>query len=200
MRLTNKTQNLLAWQPDFKIQVESEAHILYNDQPPNAPYIADKGHTKGVIWADSDGGFWLVHSVPHFPMLPTYQYPETGTKFGQSFLCLSLDFSNLNSAAIQLQYNQIHIYSRNIPQILKPKIIEIANAANNSIVKQPPWFRQTIIQTKNGIGFTSFAKSSQFGKELYEDLVAPALETDLFVETWPNGVGKLPSNCSKPYK
>jgi deoxyribonuclease-2 len=48
------------------------------------------------------------------------------------------------------------------------------------------------------ITYISFAKSKYFGSDLYSDLVAPYYDTDLLVETWQNGRGKLPSNCSKP--
>lgn len=32
--------------------------------------------------------------------------------------------------------------------------------------------------------------------ELYDDLIAPELKSDLLAETWLNGRGKLPSECT----
>lgn len=51
---------------------------------------------------NKEGGVWLVHSVPHFPPHPfeRYSYPNTGTPFGQSFLCLSLNLKNLNKVGM----------------------------------------------------------------------------------------------------
>lgn len=70
---------------------------MYNDQPPNRKSKTKKGHNKGVVLANTEGGFWLVHSVPHFPQIGlNYTYPRTGAVFGQSFLCVSLDLSNLD--------------------------------------------------------------------------------------------------------
>lgn len=46
--------------------------------------------------ADNKEGFWLIHSVPHFPQTREYIFPKTGTVYGQSFLCVSLDIINLN--------------------------------------------------------------------------------------------------------
>lgn len=41
--------------------------------------------------ADKTGGFWLTHSVPHYPsVVSQYTYPTTGYKNGQAYLCISL--------------------------------------------------------------------------------------------------------------
>ena len=32
--------------------------------------------------------------------------------------------------------------------------------------------------------------------DLYDDFVAPDLQTDLLTETWLNGRGRLPSECN----
>lgn len=72
-------------------------YILYNDEPPNRKSNSIKGHNKGVVLANTEGGFWLVHSVPHFPPIGAdYTYPRSGTVYGQSFLCISLDLPNLD--------------------------------------------------------------------------------------------------------
>lgn len=74
--------------------------MLYNDEPPEYLTSFELGHTKGAILADSDTGFWLIHSVPKFPTSPgkhqQYSYPETGLIYGQSFLCITLKTQNLN--------------------------------------------------------------------------------------------------------
>lgn len=73
--------------------------MLYNDQPPNAPFTMKQGHTKGVVLGDQQGGIWIVHSVPHFPTIDDsgYQYPLSSTKYGQSFLCINLNKENLDA-------------------------------------------------------------------------------------------------------
>lgn len=171
---------------------------MYNDQPPDHRTQSNKGHTKGVVFADEKSGFWLIHSVPHFPLLTSnYIYPRTAAEYGQSFLCITLDTSNLNAVGTQLQYNQPEIYSQYIPQALKTKFPALADAAVNVTVTKAPWFHSKTLVTKNGAEFVSFAKSKQFAKELYVDWVAVALNTSLMVETWPNGAGRLPSDCNK---
>ena len=60
-----------------------------------------------------------------------------------------------------------------------------------------PYAHVTKLQSTGSITYTSFAKSKYFGGDLYSNLVAPHYDTDLLVETWQNGEGKLPSNCSE---
>lgn len=83
---------------------------------------------------------------------------------------------------------------------LKLSLPELSKAAENMTITEPPWYHVSNLISKNGTIFTSFAKSKNFSKDLYEDLVAPFLESDLYVETWPNGPGKLATNCTKKFK
>lgn len=72
---------------------------MYNDEPPTKKPNSNRGHTKGVVFGHANNsGTWLVHSVPKFPpkRQDGYSYPQTGTVYGQSFLCISFDFVTLN--------------------------------------------------------------------------------------------------------
>ena len=56
---------------------------------------ASKAHAKGLFAINSDGGFWLSHSVPNFASLgKSYAYPESGERNGQTAICISLDFND----------------------------------------------------------------------------------------------------------
>ena len=75
----------------------------------------------------------------------------------------------------------------------------------NAIFFFQPWQHVLISQkfqfkSQKGVTFTSFAKTEKFGKDLYADYVAPSLNMNLMVETWPNGPGKMNSSCDKPCK
>lgn len=180
---------------------EDRFYILYNDQPPYGTSSELKGHTKGVILGDGTQGVWLIHSVPHFPYsLKQYIYPTTGVHYGQSFLCISLNLTNLNKVGAQLQYNEPHIYAENVPKTFQTSLPEIYQAANNKTNKNSPWYQVLNLTSEGGTKFVSFAKSGKFSKDLYMDLVSTELETNLLVETWPNEPNRLPSECDKKYE
>ncbi|CAG9857900.1 unnamed protein product [Phyllotreta striolata] len=176
------------------------SYLFYNDEFPDRK-IEGKGHTKGVAATDKNGGYWLVHSVPLFPnSTENYFYPSTGTRYGQTFLCISMDLQNVNKVGLQLQYNQPAIYAKRILQDVADLAGHLAEAASGTTITSPPWYHLASIKSISNVEFLSFAKSERFNKELYVDLVAPGLQTDLNVETWPNGKGKLASNCTLPFK
>lgn len=59
----------------------------------------------------------------------------------------------------------------------------------------PFWNTVDFLSIEN-TAFRAFGKTRHFGKDLYEDWLAPTLQTDLVVETWQHGTGNMPSNCT----
>ncbi|XP_066993505.1 deoxyribonuclease-2-alpha isoform X2 [Anabrus simplex] len=178
--------------------------LLYNDETPNKTVTFDLGHTKGIVLSEVDGGIWLVHSVPRYPPIPgtpqsAYSYPHSGTYFGQSFLCISLAMDQLDLVGLQLLYNEPQVYSSNIPSSFKQSASHLAAVTQHTRISTAPWYHQLQLSTIGGIPFVTFAKTKKFGKDLYADWVAPSLKTNMLVETWPNGKGRLPSECQQPY-
>lgn len=170
--------------------------LAYNDEFPNGKVIATGGHTKGVVATDGITGIWLIHSVPKYPSIPHYEYPSTGTHYGQSFLCITLNSTEMEKIGEQLLFNEPNIYFQRLPVTLSDKFPHLEQAINKQWIHQEPFNNVLNIQSLQGVGFKSFAKTSQYNKDLYEDFVAPALDTNLLVESWRNGGGNLNSNCS----
>lgn len=170
--------------------------ILYNDQTPSLNDDDSKGHSKGVLVTNGKQGFWLVHSVPRYP--PNledgqYDYPTTGGKYGQNFLCITMTATEIDKASTQLMMNNVQVYSSRLPENLKAKFPNIVRLLEGNQI--------LTLKSINGIEFTSFAKSSTFQRDLYQDLVGPSLKTNLSVETWRMGTAtnNLPSNCTTTY-
>lgn len=151
---------------------------------------------------DDENGLWIVHSVPKFPPVPedgAYSYPVSGRNFGQSVLCVSFNTENMNKVGLQLKYNQPDIYAYHIPYTLQMPLMYLTDVTKGLLINTPPWFNTQALQSLAGASFLSFAKTRDFNQDLYEDFVAPTLRAGLFVQTWPNGPGRLTSDCSSSY-
>lgn len=118
--------------------------VFYNDEHPDGNTSMTMGHTKGIVAFNKDTGFWLVHSVPKFPPNPEtdpYGYPETGEKFGQSFLCISISTPDTaDLIGLQFMYNHPFVYSANIPGWATDAYPHLTIATKGQHVKSPPFF------------------------------------------------------------
>lgn len=157
--------------------------------------MGSDGHTKGVVVADEHSGFWLIHSVPRYPdYSSSYSYPFSGRTYGQSFLCISVNSTQIDKIGKQLIYNEPDIYL-NVTENFSSIYPLLYSAVIGKRVKQPPYWNEETIISSGGVEFKSFAKNRHFQKELYEDWVAQVLNTDLYVETWCHGTGIINSSC-----
>lgn len=85
----------------------------------------------------------------------------------------------------------------NFHSALYPNLVD---ASNRVRITTPPYFNLATITSSGGVPFLSFAKNRYFAMDLYEDLVAPTLDVDLYLKTWRRETGLLPLNCSQPNK
>jgi len=185
----------------YNADPNSIGHVFFDDQSPDNVEHWDNAHMKGDLGFDSNGGFWLVHSVPRFPNYTQfdYFYPEEETKFGQSYMCLNLDLTTINTVASFMMIDWPFVYDSNFPSALSnqlPNVQQLINGAhmNASTAQSNPF------STSNGKSFVQFAKNSQWNSDLYEGLVEPYIGLGMKVETWQNGENPLPSYCTPQYK
>ncbi|XP_053212836.1 deoxyribonuclease-2-beta-like [Panonychus citri] len=179
-------------------------YILYSDQPHKGDTLGAGGHSKGVIVFDSTSGYWLIHSVPSFPPDPAtssrYDYPATGTINGQIFLCLSFNTHDMLSDIIeQLLYIQPHVFSNSLSQSAFQQFPQLSSLIGKKWIKQP--HNQLTLKTIGGQSLISFGKSPDAHIDIYSQLAAQSLKTDLLAETWRRGAGgPLPSECQLTYQ
>ncbi|GAB6025680.1 deoxyribonuclease II [Chamberlinius hualienensis] len=140
-------------------------YILYNDENPDGNTTFDLGHTKGDLLADQDSGFWLIHSVPKYPSwddLP-YGYPSSGHMYGQNFLCISIDLSQVDKIGMQFQYSLPWIFNYNIPTWAKttfPNLYDVVVGGKQATAA--PWTHEVDLQSSGGAVFKAFAKHTKF--------------------------------------
>jgi len=178
------------------------AFVLYNDENPDGNTSFTKGHSKGVLVMDQDGGFFMIQNVPKYPGWADkpYKYPSSGHMYGQSFLCITINVDQANLVGYQFQYSIPNIYDYALPSWTTDMLPDLWDSVVNfKEVQAEPWYNVVDIESAGGVTFTLFAKHINYGKDVYSDLIAPTLQSDILVETWNHGDDELPSVCS-PYQ
>ncbi|XP_052092940.1 plancitoxin-1-like [Mytilus californianus] len=184
------------------------AYIMYNDQAPKKSPSLNHGHSKGTVAFDKTGGFWLVHSTPEFPPMKSdgYSWPKSACTFGQTFLCISMNYNMMDRMGSVFMYTYPKIYDTSLPSVFSadnPVLSNMILGPKQHHVMDPPWYNVTQIISKGNNKFMSYEKFRDFHKDLYDGLLSTALQEDLLVETWREhgySHNDLPSNCSIQYK
>ncbi|XP_017269048.2 deoxyribonuclease-2-beta [Kryptolebias marmoratus] len=178
----------------------SSVYAFYNDGPPVLTYIQGYGHTKGALLFDRSQGFWLSHSIPHFPSFPErgYLYPSSGKLYGQTALCVTYQYAQLPRIAKQLANIYPRFYNCSVPPRFSADLPQLVQLCEGS---KPPLASNRRVEqlfSARGDKFVSFVKSEDYVDDIYTGWVAQALDADLLVESWQTKGHELPSNCSLP--
>lgn len=163
--------------------------ILYNDEMPASTKEKDdgnRGHTKGVIAFDtaSKTAYWLLHSWPKFADPEAANDPTP--KYGQTYLCLSLDLATAGKIAAQMGNHQE-------PQVYFPRTADLPKTdplfqLAQPLKPNPPGAADAIdLKTIGGLPFKVIAKNKEWNDDFWNDLVGPTLKEDMDVETWIRG-------------
>ncbi|XP_037674000.1 deoxyribonuclease-2-alpha [Choloepus didactylus] len=188
--------------PLYRSNASQLAFVLYNDQPPKPSGARDtssRGHTKGVLLLDQDGGFWLIHSVPRFPppaSSAAYSWPQTARRYGQTLLCVSFPSAEFTKIGQQLTYTYPLVYDHKLDGDFAQKFPILEAVIEGHPVHNGSCKSHVTLVSQGKTAFQSFAKSRKFGDDLYSGWLAPALASSLQVQFWPNTPGLLHSNCS----
>jgi deoxyribonuclease-2 len=183
----------------FKDSVAS--FICYNDEVPDhcdGKNSQSFGHAKGILIWNEKNIYWLVHSVPKWPLIEkvhehdnTYcccfnwnrflcnslsivipEIPSSESKYGQSFilLCTPFSFSLLSSIFEQLSVMHVNIYQKNHDESIHYDN-KISCLKNLSILKITNKIRH-------------FAKSPHLHEDFYELLLNEIGSDNCLVESW----------------
>jgi deoxyribonuclease-2 len=174
---------------NFKKPPATTGWILYNDELPASAKRKDDGnmgHTKGVIAFDTSSrtAYWLLHSWPKFAEPGAANDPTP--KYGQTYVCLSLDIDTARKVAAQMANHQE-------PQTYSPNLANLPNTDALFLLMQPlqphPQADADVIdlKTRGGMPFKVIAKNREWNKDFWNGLVGPTLKADMDVETWIRG-------------
>ncbi|MCP4154121.1 MAG: deoxyribonuclease [bacterium] len=162
--------------------------ILYNDEIPETKKNNEsKGHTKGVLAFNkvNNSAFWLLHSTPRFPLPGNSIFPVDEKEYGQTFLCITLkDYDTAEQlAGVMRAQQEPQVYGNFIPKSV-PGESNLAGLAAGQDAPKPAEPADLTFYSKAGNEFRCFAKNRHWGEDFWIDLVGPALQVDLDVETW----------------
>ncbi|XP_062252044.1 deoxyribonuclease-2-alpha-like [Platichthys flesus] len=178
-------------------KTEGFGYLLYNDQPPKQA-TSSFGHSKGVVMLDRRTGVWLSHSTPKFPTYRSKDFwPKSGNPYAQTFICVTYSYSNFTDIGLQLKYIHPYSYDSSIPKTFPPELRCVTQRA--CYPKTTPWSRKAALTSVNGQRFTSFAKYTRFGDDIYSGLIVSHLKQDLYVKSWGKMSRPLPSTCRGPH-
>jgi deoxyribonuclease-2 len=158
--------------------------IMWNDETPFGKTTSSRAHAKGVLIFNDQTGIFVRHSVPNFPPAAnqSYVYPSSGTIYGQSMFCVSLDINGIAQIAAQFLINGPEIYDAFVPTSVKKN--DISDLANGVKSTQNVNSSAVSIKTRKGKVLQDFAKTKQSNSDLWEQIIAPTLNRNLIVETW----------------
>jgi deoxyribonuclease-2 len=186
----------------YNIPTSSAAYAvaLYNDQPPFMSASSSYAHGKGMLITDSTSGFWFVHSMPRWPANLSSNAspgPFPSDVYGQSITCITVSAASADLIASNLMAGRPAIYSSRFDSALAATLPSFKALVAGSFSKSSTPVSSEITSL-GGTKYTQFVKSNLWGKDIYDDLVAPAFKTALSVETWRNGAGgRMSSICGQ---
>ncbi|XP_061180819.1 plancitoxin-1-like [Saccostrea echinata] len=149
---------------------ESTKHAIYNDQPPESKTcknFKESGHLKGATAFNKEEGFWMISSIPRFPLPKKYEYGGGQLLFGQSVLCITFGKNYLDKIVEAFSITKPCIYDGNITFGMSSDLS-----------------KEFLFTSKGGTTFRYFGKSNNYKGDLYANFVAEKLMDNLKVETW----------------
>lgn len=181
-----------------QLDLNNVAYALYNDDPPPPLDVASStyAHSKGMILTNDNTGFWLIHSKPNWPnQRADGPIPFPDSTYSQSLMCITFNTTTFDTIASGALINYPYLYdsyiSSNLISII-PNFNTWINKGKSSTLNMT-----YVLKSKGGKSFLQFAKSKAWGRDLYDDFVAPVLEKSIHVETWRSGSGgRMGSVCS----
>ncbi len=83
----------------YSVGSSSAAYVLYNDEPPPDGSVSSSyAHAKGMLLTNASAGFWLVHSMPHWPNAASSgPAPFPDFTYGKSDILVELHMLSVDS-------------------------------------------------------------------------------------------------------
>jgi deoxyribonuclease-2 len=176
--------------------------VQWNDELPTAftsnLRSGTSGHTKGVLSGNQTEGFFLIHSVPKFPDLSgsVFSWGSASTTYGQTFFCMSLDSENIELAANGILFADPLTYDSVMPSGLTSVYPTVTKLIAGQRSEGTSLMNLSTILDNSMVSY--FSKSGSTSIDIFENLIQPSLEVDMYVETWRRPP-VMDSYCNPPH-
>lgn len=173
----------------------SLAYALWSDAPPSSPASSAGAHAKAVmvLHAETGGGFWLAHSVPHWPPVDVFSAPLPPQRVhSQHFFCLTLSnqtatiLTTLLAAAVAPR-----VYAAVVPPSAVAAFPGLAPLAG--LAPWPPPPPGGVACVRPDAWLTACATAGDPPADAWT-VAASAVGATLAVSTWPEA-GNLAASC-----
>jgi len=180
------------------------SYVIWNDDATNGDYKPTYNesfaHSKGLLSFDSKQGVYIIHSLPRFPFrdennIVLNKFSSNFGIFGQTFFCMSIDFSEVIHVLDVLLSIRPQILMHDISEIHEKnplihnkieKLVEMQkNVQTNDVFK---------IKTIGGLEVKIFVENKH-GFLPWDFAIPEFYEDSFFVETWTRP-SLLPNVCA----
>lgn len=173
--------------------------IFYNDEDPDGDTHGN-GHMKGTIGLADQGGFWIIHSIPRFPQVPSedWNLPSSARIYGQSAICVNFAPKQIETIVQTLYYAGPHVYDfSRLPQSLAaiyPRARVLMPSRHRRYYSAHPLFIVNVT-SRGGADFSLFLKSPKFIAPIHK-LIGEHFQSTFVWETWRRS--KKLASCCQP--
>lgn len=171
---------------------KADTYVIYNDENPmNTTYSYSFGHTKGYLFFNDDAtGVWIQHSIPQFPVGPKFAAAYEGLTHNawtnaQHIFCMSLTATTINKIADGMLLNRPRVNDWKL-SLVGSQFGSVAALATEIYSVQPNC-KTVPIQTRGGAALTVFAKSAEWGHDIWDDCITATIDDSIYVQSWLQG-------------
>ncbi|KAK7938498.1 hypothetical protein WMY93_001824 [Mugilogobius chulae] len=182
--------------------------LSYNDQPPGCNSADKYGHSKGLVMGDrlSKEALWMVHSTPQFPFMrdQNHFWPESGNVKGQTFMCVSLNYDDLETVGKHLQNIRALVFDQDLPEDFPKGLRDAVQKRTEETRDDSLQGQFKTLRTRGGEDLPILAKRNDPKKnpsdgDLYVQL-ANAFQSDMAAQTYGCQRDKDTSFCTGKFK
>ncbi|OQR69104.1 deoxyribonuclease-2-alpha-like [Tropilaelaps mercedesae] len=196
--LYNTLDVLFKYPREFLVE-KNLTYLLYNDQPPaELSTSTTNGIAKGVLLFGNNSGVWMSHTLANFGQFfqEKYLFPEEARREAQTIFCMSLSSDNWPKIVAHLRRESPNVYDWNILPAMFEAHPGLKRLVEKNFNHDDPGAESNILIGVNGIDFLAFSKNAVHNYDIYETLVAPQLESNIYVRGSQEGDQHLQNYCS----